>query len=288
MGVEIHETAMVAKGAQLDDGVVVGPYSVIGPEVKIGKDTKVGSHVVIANATTIGEKNVIHPYASLGGVPQDKKYAGEKTSLVIGNGNTIREFTTFNIGTVTGTGITKMGDDNWIMAYVHVAHDCEVGSHTIFANNASLAGHVTVGDWVIMGGYSLVHQFCVIGDHAMTAFACGVHKDVPPFVMAAGYRAEPFGLNSEGMRRRGFTSEEIAQMKELYKILYRSGLSYDDAKREILEKVAEFEKSGAKHDFSKDARPNFVDTLENRRMIEGRYGLFRKFLEVSERGIIRK
>ncbi|MDO5356060.1 MAG: acyl-ACP--UDP-N-acetylglucosamine O-acyltransferase [Conchiformibius sp.] len=231
----IHPTAQVHPKAELDGSVRVGAYSIIGEHVRIGAHTEIGPHAVIEGHTTIGEHNKIFQFASLGAVPQDKKYRGEPTRLIIGNGNTIREFTTFNLGTVTGIGETRIGDDNWIMAYVHLAHDCVVGSHTIFANNASLAGHVTVGDWAILGGYSLVHQFCIIGPHAMTAFAAGVHKDVPPYVMAAGYRAEPAGLNSEGMKRRGFSPEQIANVKNIYKILYRQGLGYEEAKQRVLE-----------------------------------------------------
>lgn len=231
---QIHRTAIIAPQAELDSSVAVGPYTVIGPHVQIDAGTEIGAHTVIEGHTRIGRHNRIFQFSSLGAVPQDKKYAGEPTRLVIGDNNTIREFTTFNLGTVTGIGETRIGNDNWIMAYVHLAHDCVVGNHTIFANNASLAGHVTIGDWVILGGYSLVHQFCIIGEHAMTAFAAGVHKDVPPYVMAAGYRAEPTGLNSEGLRRRGFGAEQIANIKNIYKILYRQGLAYDDAKAQIM------------------------------------------------------
>ncbi len=230
----IHPTAIIDPKAALDSSVRVGAYTVIGPNVQIGANTEIGAHTVIEGHTTIGENNKIFQFASLGAVPQDKKYQGEPTRLLIGNNNTIREFTTFNLGTVTGIGETRIGDDNWIMAYVHLAHDCVVGSHTIFANNASLAGHVTIKDWVLLGGYSLVHQFCIIGEHAMTAFAAGVHKDVPPYVMAAGYRAEPAGLNSEGMRRRGFTPEQISNVKNIYKLIYRQGLSLDEAKEQVL------------------------------------------------------
>nr|UOP04308.1 acyl-ACP--UDP-N-acetylglucosamine O-acyltransferase [Conchiformibius kuhniae] len=229
----IHPTAIVHPDAELAENVCIGAYSVIGAHVRIGARTQIGAHVVIDYHTEIGEDNHIFQFASLGAIPQDKKYRGEPTRLIIGDRNTIREFTTFNLGTVTGIGETRIGNDNWIMAYVHLAHDCVVGDHTIFANNASLAGHVTIGNHVILGGFSLVHQFCIIGDHAMTAFAAGVHKDVPPYVMAAGYRAEPAGLNSEGMRRRGFTAEQIANVKNIYKILYRQGLSYENAKARV-------------------------------------------------------
>lgn len=229
----IHPTAIIDPKAELDSSVSVGAYSIIGPDVQIGKDTAIGAHVVIEGHTTIGQGNRIYQFASLGADPQDKKFKGEPTRLIIGNHNTIREFTTFNLGTVTGIGETRIGDGNWIMAYVHLAHDCVVGNHTIFANNASLAGHVTVGDYVVLGGYTLVFQFCRIGDYAMTAFAAGVHKDVPPYFMASGYRAEPAGLNSEGMRRNGFSAEQIANVKEVYKVLYRQDLSLEEAKSRI-------------------------------------------------------
>ncbi len=215
----IHPQAIVDPKAQLAEGVSVGAFSIIGPNVSIDAGTEVGPHVVIDGHTSIGKNNKIFQFASLGAQPQDKKYAGEPTKLIIGDNNTIREFTTFNTGTVTGIGETRLGNDNWIMAYVHLAHDCVVGNHTIFANNASLAGHVTIGDWVILGGYSLVHQFCILGDYSMTAFAAGVHKDVPPYVMAAGYRAEPKGLNTEGMRRRGMSPEQIERVQNVYKVL---------------------------------------------------------------------
>jgi len=205
----------------------------IGANVQIDAHTEIGPHTVIEGHTTIGQNNKIFQFASLGAQPQDKKYANEPTRLIIGNGNTIREFTTFNTGTVTGIGETRIGDDNWIMAYCHLAHDCVVGSHTIFANNTSLAGHVEIGDYVVLGGYTLVFQFCRIGNYAMTAFAAGVHKDIPPYFMAAGYRAEPAGLNSEGMRRNGFSAEQIAHVKNAYKDIYLRDLPLDEAKNNI-------------------------------------------------------
>ena len=255
----IHPTAIIDPKAELDSSVRVGPYTVIGAHVQIGAGTGIGAHAVIEGHTTIGENNTIFQFASLGAVPQDKKYAGEPTRLIIGNNNTIREFTTFNLGTVTGIGETRVGNDNWIMAYVHLAHDCVVGNHTIFANNASLAGHVTINDWVILGGYSLVHQFCIIGEHAMTAFAAGVHKDVPPYVMAAGYRAEPAGLNTEGLKRRGFSTELIANLKNVFNILYRQGLPYEEARAQIVALA--------------DTAPELA--------------VFKDFFAVSERGVIR-
>lgn len=229
----IHPTAIIHPKAELDSSVKVGAFTTIGEHVQIGAGTEIGSHVVIEGHTTIGQNNHIFQFASLGAIPQDKKYKGEPTKLIIGDNNTIREFVTFNLGTVTGIGETRLGNNNWIMAYVHLAHDCVVGNHTIFANNASLAGHVTVGDYVVLGGYTLIFQFCRIGDYAMTAFAAGVHKDVPPYFMASGYRAEPAGLNSEGMRRNGFTAEQIARVKEAYKLIYRQGLSLQEAQNQI-------------------------------------------------------
>lgn len=230
----IHPTAIIDPKAELDSSVKVGAYSVIGPNVQIGAGTDIAHHVSIEGHTQIGENNKIFQFASLGAAPQDKKYRGEPTRLIIGSGNTIREFTTFNLGTVTGIGETRVGDGNWIMAYCHLAHDCVVGSHTIFANNASLAGHVEIGDYAVLGGYTLVFQFCRIGAYAMTAFAAGVHKDVPPYFMAAGYRAEPAGLNSEGMRRNGFSAEQIARVKDVYKIIYRQDLPFEDARIKVL------------------------------------------------------
>lgn len=230
----IHPTALVDSKAKLAENVQIGPYSIIGPNVSIDSGTVIGPHVVIEGHTTIGKNNQIFQFSSLGAIPQDKKYRGEPTELIIGDGNTIRESCTFNLGSVQGGGVTRIGDDNWLMAYVHLAHDCVVGNHTIFANNASLAGHVTIGDWVILGGFSLIHQFCIIGDHAMTAFAAGVSKDVPPYVMAAGYRAGPASINLEGLKRRGFSEEGISAVKNAYKILYRQGLTYDEAKEQII------------------------------------------------------
>ena len=229
----IHPTAIIDPKAQLDSSVKVGAYSMIGANVQSDAHTEIGPHTVIEGHTTIGQNNKIFQFASLGAQPQDKKHANEPTRLIIGNGNTIREFTTFNTGTVTGIGETRIGDDNWIMAYCHLAHDCVVGSHTIFANNTSLAGHVEIGDYVVLGGYTLVFQFCRIGNYAMTAFAAGVHKDIPPYFMAAGYRAEPAGLNSEGMRRNGFSAEQIAHVKNAYKDIYLRDLPLDEAKNNI-------------------------------------------------------
>ena len=254
----IHPTAIIDPKAELDSSVKVGAYTIIGPNVQIGAGSEIGPHAVIEGHTTIGENNRIFQFASLGAIPQDKKYRGEPTRLIIGNGNTIREFTTFNLGTVTGIGETRIGDDNWIMAYCHLAHDCVIGSHTIFANNASLAGHVTIGDYVILGGYTLVFQFCQIGNYAMTAFAAGVHKDVPPYFMAAGYRAEPAGINSEGMRRNGFTPEQIANVKNAYKILYRQGLPYEEARSQIAQAAETAPELAVLRDFLADSKRSII------------------------------
>ena len=254
----IHPTAIIDPKAELDSSVKVGAYTIIGPNVQIGAGSEIGPHAVIEGYTTIGENNRIFQFASLGAIPQDKKYRGEPTRLIIGNGNTIREFTTFNLGTVTGIGETRIGDDNWIMAYCHLAHDCVIGSHTIFANNASLAGHVTIGDYVILGGYTLVFQFCQIGNYAMTAFAAGVHKDVPPYFMAAGYRAEPAGINSEGMRRNGFTPEQIANVKNAYKTLYRQGLAYEEARSQIAQAAETAPELAVLRDFLADSQRSII------------------------------
>ena len=233
----IHPTAVVHPGARLGEGVSVGPYSVLGEHVEIGAGTTIGSHVVVEGHTRIGADNRIHSHAALGGVPQDKKYAGEPTRLEIGDRNTIREFCTFNTGTAQDAGVTRIGNDNWIMAYVHIAHDCAVGSNTIFANNAALAGHVNVGDWAILGGYTMVHQFVSIGAHSMTAIATVLLLDLPPYVTAAGNTAKPFGINSEGLKRRRFAPEAIARIKSAYRTLYRDGLKLEEARGE-LEKMA--------------------------------------------------
>ena len=255
----IHPTAIVDPKAELDSSVSIGAYSVIGAHVQIDAGTSIGAHTVIEGHTQIGKNNRIFQFASLGAEPQDKKYRNEPTHLIIGDNNTIREFTTFNTGTVTGMGQTRVGNDNWIMAYCHLAHDCIIGNHTVFANNASLAGHVEIGDYVILGGYTLVFQFCRIGAYAMTAFAAGIHKDVPPYFMAAGYRAEPAGINSEGMRRNGFSVEQITNVKNAYKDIYMRDLSLEEAKLKI----------------SQDAQNNHE--LE----------VLRDFLATSQRGIIR-
>ncbi|WP_153115585.1 acyl-ACP--UDP-N-acetylglucosamine O-acyltransferase [Rhodocyclus tenuis] len=255
----IHATAIVHPGARIDESVSIGAYSIIGENVEIGAGTTVGPHVVIKGHTRIGRDNQIFQFASLGEVPQDKKYAGEPTRLEIGDRNTIREFCTFNLGTAQDIGVTRIGDDNWIMAYVHIAHDCQVGNKTIFANNSQLAGHVHVDDWAILGGFTGVHQFCRVGAHCMTAVGTVVLQDIPPYVTAAGNTASPFGINAEGLKRRGFSSESLLALKRAYRTLYKSGLLLEEARAKLEEDAA--------------AHPEVRPILE--------------FLAASKRGIIR-
>ena len=260
----IHPTALIDPAAQLDSSVEVGAYSIIGPHVSIGAGTRIGPHVVIDGHTTIGADNTFFQFSSIGAAPQDKKYAGEPTRLEIGNRNTVREFCTFNIGTAQDIGVTRLGDDNWMMAYVHLAHDCQVGHHTIFANNAALAGHVKVGDWAIMGGFSNVHQFCQIGAHAMVGMSTSLTQDVPPFVTLSGNPASAHGINSEGLKRRGYSREQIAAIRTAYKILYKSGLTMEEAKAALLVEEA-------------SATPDCLPALQ----------LLRSFLDTTTRGIVR-
>lgn len=229
----IHSTAIVDPRAELDSSVSVGPYTVIGPHVKVGAGTTVAAHCVIEGHTTIGRDNQIFQFNSVGAIPQDKKYAGEPCELIIGDRNTIREFCTLNIGSPGDAGVTRVGDDNWIMAYVHLAHDCIVGNHTIFANNSQLAGHVHVGDWVILGGFTVVHQFVKLGAHSMTAMCSLLFADLPPFVMCQGQPAQARSMNFEGLRRRGFTPDRIAAVKAMHKALYRDGLTLEQARVQI-------------------------------------------------------
>jgi UDP-N-acetylglucosamine acyltransferase len=233
----IHATAIVDPGAELHSSVTVGPYTVIGPHVRIGAGTTVGPHCVVEGHTTIGQDNQIFQFNSLGAIPQDKKYAGEPCELVIGDRNTIREFCTFNIGSPGDTSVTRVGDDNWIMAYVHLAHDCQVGNHTIFANNSQLAGHVQVDDWVILGGFTVVHQFVRLGAHSMTAMCSLLFADLPPFVMCQGQPAAARSMNYEGLRRRGFSAERIAGVKAMHKALYRDDLTLEQARQRIADLV---------------------------------------------------
>jgi UDP-N-acetylglucosamine acyltransferase len=259
----IHPTAIVDPSARLDDSVEVGAYTIVGPHVTIGARTKIGPHVVIEGHTTIGCDNKFFQFSSIGAMPQDKKYAGEPTRLEIGDRNVIREFCTFNLGTAQDVGVTRLGNDNWIMAYVHLAHDCQVGNNTIFANNAQLAGHVEVGDWVILGGFSNVHQFCKIGPHAMVGMSTSLTQDVPPFVILNGNPAAAHGINIEGLKRRGFTREQIGDIRHAYKLIYKSGLTLDEAKAAIAQEES--------------AKPDSANWLR----------LMREFLDKTTRGIVR-
>jgi UDP-N-acetylglucosamine acyltransferase len=235
----IHPTALIDPAARLGDNVTIGAYSIIGADVEIGDGTWIGPHVVVNGPTRIGRDNRIFQFSSLGEAPQDKKYAGEPTRLEIGDRNTIREFCTFNRGTTQDAGVTRVGNDNWIMAYVHIAHDCQVGDRTIFANNAQLAGHVQIGDWAILGGFTVVHQFVRIGAHCITAMGTILLQDVPPYVTAAGNPCAPHGINSEGLKRRGFSPAAIAALRRAYKTLYRSGLKLEEASAAIAAAVPE-------------------------------------------------
>jgi UDP-N-acetylglucosamine acyltransferase len=255
----IHPTAIVDKGARLGANVSVGPYTVVDADVEIGEGTTIGAHNVITGHTKIGRDNRIFHFCSIGEANQDKKYMGEPTRLEIGNGNTIREYCSINRGTVQDDGVTRVGDDNWIMAYCHIAHDCRVGSHTVFANHATLAGHVEIGDWTILGGFVGVHQFVKVGAHVMAGISSVVTQDVPPFLTVAGQPCAPHGINSEGLRRRGFTPEAIVALKKAYKTLYKSGLTLADARAELERQAAE----------SPEVRP------------------FAQFLASSTRGILR-
>jgi len=235
----IHPTAIVESGAELDPSVSVGAYSIVREHVRIGANTTVGPHCVIEGRTTIGRDNRIFQFASIGAEPQDKKYAGEPTELQIGDRNLIREFCTFNVGTAQDTGVTRIGSDNWIMAYVHIAHDCQVGSDIILANNATLAGHVHLGDHVFIGGLTGVHQFVKIGAHAMAGFSSAVTQDVPPFMTVDGNPLEVRGFNIVGLRRRGFDAERLKAVKQMHRLLYRSGLTFEDARVAIAALAAE-------------------------------------------------
>ncbi len=235
----IHPTAVVDPGARLGEGVEVGAFTLIGPGVEIGDGCRIGSHVVIARNTRMGRNNRIFQFASVGEDPQDKKYAGEETWLEIGDDNVIREYATLHRGTVQDRGVTRVGNGNLLMAYTHVAHDCVIGDHTILANAASLGGHVQIHDWAILGGFTLVHQFTRVGAHAFSAMGSAIGKDVPPYVMVAGQPAVPRGINQEGLKRRGFTAEEIRAIRRAYSRLYRSGLRLEEALEEIREMARE-------------------------------------------------
>ena len=259
MSSTIHATAVISDSANIDDGVVIGAYAVVGDDVTIRSGTRIDSHVVINGPTVIGHENHTYQVASIGDDPQDKKYRGEPTRLTIGDRNTIREFCTISRGTTQDLAETVLGDDNWIMAYVHIAHDCVVGNKTIMANNVTLAGHVHVGDWVIFGGFSGAHQFTKIGAHAFLGMYSGVNRDVPAYTMVSGQPAVPRGINSEGLKRRDFSDEQIRNIKNAYRLVYRKGLKLADA-------VAEIEKLC-------DSQPELVILLDS--------------LRASERGIIR-
>ncbi len=244
-----HPTAIIHPGAKLADDVKVGPYSIIGEHVEIGAGTTVGPHVVINGHTTIGKNNRIFQFSSLGEIPQDKKYANEPTRLEIGDNNTIREFCTFNLGTAQDKGVTRIGNNNWIMAYVHLAHDCQVGNNTIFANNAQLAGHVIVDDYAILGGFTVVHQFVQIGAHVITGMGSILFQDIPTYVTVSGNPAAPHGINSEGLKRRGFSSGAVMAIKRAYKTLYKSGLTLEEARAAIAAQAAEQPELHALADF---------------------------------------
>jgi UDP-N-acetylglucosamine acyltransferase len=255
----IHPTAQVDPGARLGARVAIGAFSIVGPDVDIGEGTTIGSHCVITGPTRIGDDNRIHAHAVLGGDPQDKKFAGERTELVIGHRNSIFEFTTMSRGTGDGGGITRVGDDNWIMAYVHIAHDCIVGNNTIMANNATLGGHAVVEDWAILGGFVGVHQFCRIGAHAFIGMGSLINADVPPFVMVAHKYAEPRDINAEGLKRRGFDATRVAAIKRAYRTLYMAGKPMAEARAELAESAR--------------------DSADVRQMLD--------FIERSERGLLR-
>ena len=233
MAGNIHPTAVVDPAAKIDPSAVIGPFAMVGPDVTIGAGTEIGPYCMVDGVTTIGRDNRFYRYCSIGGMPQDKKYAGEKTRLTIGDRKTVREFVTLNTGTVQDGGETTLGSDNWIMAYVHVAHDCHIGSHTILANSVQLGGHVRMGDWAIVGGLTGVHQFCHIGEHAMIGGNSSVMQDVPPFVLSAGNPCAPSGINSEGLKRRGFTPDDISALKMAYKLIYRRGMLLPEAREAI-------------------------------------------------------
>lgn len=263
MSVTIHPSAIVDPQAVLEEGVSVGAFSIIGPHVHIGARTQVGPHCIIDGHTRIGQDNVFYRFCSVGGMPQDKKYANEATRLEIGDRNMVREYVTFNTGTVQDVGVTRLGSDNWVMAYVHVAHDCQIGNQTILANGVQMGGHVHIGDWAIVGGLAAIHQFGKVGAHAMVGGSSAVHKDVPPYVMASGNPCVPVGINVEGLKRRGFSSQSIAALRDAYKIIYRRGLSIAEARDELVQRQAD--------------EPDVADALE----------VMVRFLDQSNRGIIR-
>ncbi|NND45335.1 MAG: acyl-ACP--UDP-N-acetylglucosamine O-acyltransferase [Xanthomonadales bacterium] len=244
-----HPTAIIDPAATIAEDVEIGAYSMIGPRVTIGAGTRIGPHVVIKGRTTIGRNNRFFQFSSIGENPQDKKYAGEDTELVIGDDNTVREFCTFNTGTEQGGGATRIGSRNWIMAYVHIAHDCLIGDDVIMANNATLGGHVKVGNWAILSGFAGVHQFVEIGEHAFVSFASHVNQSIPPYVTVSGEKAKAKGVNTEGLKRRGFTSEQIQNVRRAYRALYRSGLPLEEARARLGEMANDAEEIAPLVDF---------------------------------------
>ncbi|GMV03371.1 MAG: acyl-ACP--UDP-N-acetylglucosamine O-acyltransferase [Burkholderiaceae bacterium] len=283
----IHPAAIVDPGAELDGSVEVGAYSIIGAQVRIGSGTRIGPHVVIEGRTTIGRDNRVFQFASIGAAPQDRKYGGEPTALEIGDGNTIREFVTINRGTVQDRGVTRIGNDAWIMAYVHVAHDCVLGDHVIIANSTNLAGHVAIGDWVILAGATQVHQFCKIGAHAMTGVGTVVLHDIPPYVMASGSSAAAHGINSEGLRRRGFDAARINAIRRAYRLLYKSGATLQQAREALRAWVAQgATSSGVGNEAAPGAdRAGEGESLDPR--ARGDLVLLADFLDGVTRGIVR-
>ncbi|SAI71159.1 UDP-N-acetylglucosamine acyltransferase [Bordetella ansorpii] len=263
MSGNIHPTAVVDPAARIDPTVRIGPYCVVGPDVTIGAGTELGPHCVFDGVTTVGRENRFYRFCSIGGMPQDKKYAGEPTRLVIGDRNTVREFTTFNTGTVQDGGVTTIGNDNWIMAYVHIAHDCHVGNNTILANSVQLGGHVHVGDWAIVGGLTGVHQFSKIGAHSMTGGNSSLMQDTPPYVLSAGNPCRPVGINIEGLKRRGFTPAAISALRDAYKSIYRRGLTLEKACAELRAR--------------QQSEPEVADQLQ----------VMLDFIDASTRGLIR-
>lgn len=255
---KIHPSAIIDPAAEIDDDVRIGPYSVIGPQVRIGAGCEIGPHVVITGRTSIGRNNRLFQFSSIGDEPQDKKYQGEDTELIIGDNNTIREQCTLNRGTVQGGGKTIIGNDNWLMACVHIAHDCVVGNNTVFANNSALAGHVIVEDWAILSGYTLVHQFCTIGRHSLLSFGSHINRSVPPYVMVSSDKSRPRGINSEGLRRRGFSAEQIQRLRQAYRVLYRTGLSLEEAQLKLSELAAEGDEVQAMVDFLAQTERGFL------------------------------
>jgi len=255
---KIHPTALVDPAAQLADDVEIGAFSLVGPKVTIGSGSWIGPHVVVTGRTTIGERTRIFQFASIGEEPQDKKYAGQDTELIIGDDNTIRELCTFSRGTVEGGGKTIIGNNNWIMACVHIAHDCILGDNIIMANNASLAGHVNVGNWAILSGYSLIHQFCDVGEHSFTSFASHVNQSIPPYVTVSGEKARAKGVNTEGLKRRGYTAEQVQQVRRAYKVLYRSGLPLEEARAQLEEMAREHDEIKPLVEFLEKTTKSFI------------------------------